>query len=193
MKLNLWMVIFFLVVIIILMILFRRQSDNGKEKELQGKIELRDQEISKLHQEALVLTDKIKSDSVKQSGDRATFQNAIGTLQARLRVKRVEIDTLILDNPALANYVAAADSVIQIQGERINSLEGNLKELRVDIAGLNFNFQERLDLQSATISDLTKVSEDQRKQLRKTRRSVKLLKIVAIVGTVGGIFLGGQF
>lgn len=62
----------------------------------------------------------------------------------------------------------------------------------VDLKRIEANFQERIDLQSESIADLTGVTSDQRKQLRKIRRTARLFKIISVVGAVGGLFVGSS-
>lgn len=190
---KLWAIVI-LTGVIILLILFqpKRQPNLDKIKALEYGIAHADVKIAQLTKDSTKLADKIQADSIKQVAERSTFRNSIGSLQARLRDKRVKIDTLILESPTLRDYVATADSVIQIQGTRIDTLESNLKELRVDMAGLTFTFEEMLQLEREKFIAQETLTKEYKKQARKSKRANRFLKAGAVVLGVGGFLLGSQ-
>lgn len=191
---KLWYVIFGLVAVIVLLILFQPQPDDTKEKELQAKIDSRDQAIFQLHRENSQQAEKRKADSLR-------FTKSIQAGQVTIEKQSRRISDL-MKNPVVIKVrdsIPEVDSafdtyegLIQEQNKQIELQAKYIDTLRIDLTKVEKNFQERLDLQAQTIADLKTVTDDQRKQLRKTRRTVKLLKIAGIAGTVAGIFLGGS-
>ena len=194
MKFNLWMVIFFLAVVIIFMIIFRPKPDRSKEKELEAKIEQREQAIHQLSRENTKQAEKIKADSLRFTKALQAGQVIIIKQSRRISDLKAnpEVVTIIKENPLIHELINSYDSLIVQQANQIELQGKYIDTLRIDMKEMKDNFSERLELQSQTIADLTALTTDQRKQLRKTRRSVTALKVLAVIGTVGGLFLGGS-
>src|SRR6188508_2094064 len=164
-----WWIIFVLTFIIVLLLIFRRKPDSSKEKLLEAKIEQREQAIHQLSRENTKQAEKMKADSLRFT--KAIQAGQVTILKQSRRISDLkanpEVVTIIKENPLIHELINSYDSLIVQQANQI-------------------------ELQGKTIADLTALTTDQRKQLRKTRRSVTLLKVLAVIGTVGGLFLGGS-
>lgn len=176
------------------MIIFQPQPDDTKEKELQAKIESRDQAIFQLHQENTEQAEKRKADSLRLTKALQAGQVTIEKQSRRISdLMKNPVVIKVRDSiPEVDSAFDTYEGLIQEQNKQIELQAKYIDTLRIDLSKVEKNFQERLDLQAETIADLKTVTDDQRRQLRKTRRTVKLLKVASVVGLVGGIFLGGS-
>jgi len=189
-----WWIIFVLTFIIVLLLIFRRKPDSSKEKLLEAKIEQREQAIHQLSRENTKQAEKIKADSLRFT--KAIQAGQVTILKQSRRISDLKANpetvTIIRENPLIGGLIQSYDSLVIEQANQIELQGKYIDTLRIDMKEMKDNFSERLELQSQTIADLTALTTDQRKQLRKTRRSVTLLKVLAVIGTVGGLFLGGS-
>lgn len=183
-----------LAVVIVLMLLFDKDPEPNREAEEQLKVALAiaDLKIDSLSKSRTKLARKIAEDSILQAEERHTFQNAIGSLQTRLRQRRDKIDTLILESPALRDYAATADSVIAIQSARIDSLESDKAELRVDVREITSNFEAQLEAMRSKLKATEEIAGVYKSQVRKEKRKVKVWKVATVVGIVGSLWIGSQ-
>lgn len=133
---------------------------------------------------------RIQEDSIIQAEEKQAYQNSITSLQARLRTKRDRIDTLILESPALQEYVATADSVISFQSARIDSLELDKAELRVDVRTITENFLRQIEQHESKLKATEDLADAYKKDARREKRKVKVWKVATVLGTVGAFLLG---
>lgn len=142
---KLWFVIFGLTAIIVFIILFDRDPPAVDLAPYERAIAISDLKIDSLTKSNRATVRRIQEDSILQAEEKQAYQKSITGLQARLRNKRDRIDTLILESPALQEYVATADSVISLQSARIDSLELDKAELRVDVRTITENFLRQIE------------------------------------------------
>lgn len=175
--------------VIIIMILFDKPEpyDSSAWKEA---IQRSNDKIATLQVERTKLARKIAEDSILRAEERHTFQNAIGSLKTRLQQKRVRIDTLILESPALRDYVATADSVMQLQAARIDTLEVSLDELQINMKAVNVNCDQMLEAERDKFKDSEEFISDLEKQVKRSKRGNRRLTAGIIVSAVAGLFLG---
>lgn len=187
-------VIIGLAAVIVIMLLFDKDPEPNREAEEQLKVALAiaDLKIDSLSKSRTKLARKIAEDSILQAEERHTFQNAIGSLQTRLRQRRDKIDTLILESPALREYVATADSVIAFQSARIDSLESDKAELRVDVREITANFEAQLEAMRSKLKSTEEIAGVYKKEARRAKRSARWLKAAIPVVGVGLFLLGAQ-
>ena len=159
------------------------KQDNTKEIALTHRID-------SLTQSNTFLLAELAKYKIEFKVAKKVSDSTISGLTKRLTTKKVKIDTLIVENPALQEYVETADSLIQEQGNRINALEGMYGRLEQRSGQLQANFeanllahQEREKLKDDRISELEK-------KLKKKTFGNKVLTVLAVVGTVGGILIG---
>lgn len=131
-------------------------------------------------------------DSLRYLGEKHISDRKISSLTAKLREKRVEIDTFIVTNPAVLEYVTLADSVISSQGARINALEDMYGRLEHRTGQLQANFEAQIAAHLQREQELTEANAELSKKLLKKSRAVKLWKALAVVGFVGGVLIGSQ-
>ena len=191
---KLWIVVGGLLIIIVVMLLLWPKPDNSKRVDFERREKERKEENARLTERNVKLQAKIDSDSLRFT--KAIQDGQVTILKQGRRISDLkanpEVVTIIAENPLIGELINSYDSLVSQQAEQIELQGKYIDTLRVDMHEIRENFAERLELQAQTIADLTVMTEDQRKQLRKTRRSVTALKVVAIIGTVGGLFLGGQ-
>lgn len=151
-----------------------------------------DHQIDSLTKSNRATIKRIQEDSILQAEEKQAYQKSITGLQARLRNKRDRIDTLILESPALQEYVATADSVISFQSARIDSLELDKLELRVDIRAITENFLRQIEQHESKLKATEDLADAYKKEARRSKRSARWLKAGAVALGVGGLFLGAQ-
>jgi len=159
------------------------KQDNTKEIALTHRID-------SLTQSNTFLLAELAKYKIEFKVAKKVSDSTISGLTKRLTTKKVKIDTLIVENPALQEYVETADSLIQEQGNRINALEGMYGRLEQRAGQLQANFeanlkahQEREKLKDGRILALEK-------KLRKKTFGNKVLQVLVVVGTIGGILIG---
>jgi hypothetical protein len=159
------------------------KEDNSKEIALTRQIDSITQSKTFLISEL----EKVKADARES---KKVSDATISGLTKKLSTKKTKIDTLLVENPALKEYVETAENLIQEQGNRISALEGMYGRLEQRAGQLQANFeanlkahQEREKLKDDRIADLEK-------KLKKKTFGNKLLKGLVVVVGVGGILLG---
>jgi hypothetical protein len=179
-----------------LYILFDKDPVDNSEKIQSYEIALKiaDQEILNLRSDSTKLSQKIEGDSVRQANERKVYKEKVksqSALISRLKAKPevIAIREQSVDVDSLLTATEAKDS---IQTARIDTLESNLSDLRVDMSAVNDNCSKMLEAERERFQAQKGISEEYRKQVRKERRKVKLFKIVAVLGTVGAFILGAQ-
>lgn len=186
-----WWVIIGLAAVIVLMILFDRDPEPNTQP-WKDTIAQKEVEIQSLAKQNQSLLNKLKEDSIREASERSSFLGQINGLKSRLAKQRVKIDTVILENPEVARYVELADSTIQAQEIRIDTLESNLSGLRVDLGKLTANFQEQIKLHEQKFAASQEMNQELEKDLKKKKRGIKWLKAGAVAGTIAGFVLGSN-
>lgn len=186
---KLWFVIFGLTAIIVFIILFDKDPPAVDLASYERAMAISDLKIDSLTKSNRATVRRIQEDSILQAEEKQAYQKSITGLQARLRTKRERIDTLWRDNPALREYVATADSVISFQSARINSLEIDKAELRVDVKTITDNFLRQIEQHEVKLKATEQLAEVYKKDLRKQRRKTRLATIFGFGGTVGAFLL----
>jgi hypothetical protein len=190
MKLTLpYYIILALTAVVVFLLLTRPTSvDNSHVQE----IEAQTRKIDSLQRSNTFLLAELAKYKVEFKVAKKASDSTISWLTRRLAVKKVKIDTLIIENPALKEYVETAENVIQEQGNRITALEGMYGRLEQRAGQLQANFeanlkahQEREKLKDDRIAELEK-------KLKKKTLGNKVLQVLAVVGTIGGILLGAS-
>jgi len=178
-----------LALIIVLMILFRKPAERTDLTPYRSEIAHQQLVIDSLTKSRSSLNRKIQEDSILQAEQKQAYQKSITGLQARLRVKRVRIDSILVESPALREYVATADSVISFQSARIDSLESDKSELRVNIREITANFFKQIEAHESKLKATEEITQVYKKDLRKQRRKTKVATALIPVVAVGAILL----
>jgi vacuolar-type H+-ATPase subunit E/Vma4 len=198
MKLVHWVIIV-LAAIIVLMLLFDKDPvDPNKEREEQFKRENAILKIEKAEISArfdsVVQTSQHKaiSDSVKLS----VKEKEIKGFKRQVSQLRQQVNDQVDSLPVVKKFIALQDSVIQKQGETLDTFRLSLAFHRNVIKRLdNLHVDsERIasEMQAKCEARLQEVTEDYRKQARKAKRANRFLKAGAVVLGVGGFLLGSQ-
>lgn len=189
-----------LALVVVLLILFQPSPpDLDQQREQAYKTEIailkleKDEISSRFDSVVRMSQHKGKSDSVRLSAkDKEIRGFKVKLSQLREQIKE-QVDTL----PEIKRFIALQDSVIEKQGEVIDTLKASvdfqvnaIKEL-----GKIHVDSEKIadDMLTKCESRLQEVTEDYRKQVRKAKRANRFLKAGAVVLGVGGFLLGSQF
>jgi chromosome segregation ATPase len=189
--LKIWAIIG-LALIIVLMILFRKPAERTDLTPYRVEIAHQQLVIDSLTKSRSSLNRKIQEDSILQAEEKQAYQKSITGLQARLKDKRVRIDSILVESPALREYVATADSVISFQSARIDSLESDKAELRVNVLEVTANFEAQLSATSQKLKLTEDLAAAYKKEARKAKRGNRWLKSGAVAGVVGALILGSN-
>jgi chromosome segregation ATPase len=158
-------------------------EDNSKEIALTRQIDSLQRSYTGLLAE--LAKGKVEFKESKKSADLT-----ISVLTKKLSTKKVKIDTLIIENPALKEYVETAENLIQEQGNRIDALEGMYGRLEQRAGQLQANFEANLK----SHQEREKLKDDRitalEKKLKKKTFGNKVLKVGLVIGTIGGILIG---
>lgn len=139
-----------------------------------------------------VLRDSIKKINIEHREEKEVFKTTIDRLLVKKASQRPKVDSLIFDNPVLIEYVNTADSIIEVQGHRIEVLEYQFGKLSMSNEALTANFESQLELHRQKYEASQNLAEEYRKENRKVKRANRFLKAGAVVLGVGGLFLGSQ-
>jgi hypothetical protein len=187
-----WIVSLILAIILILVILFQPKPPEVDITPYEIQIAEQNLIIDSLSKSNRARLKRIQEDSIIQAEERASFLERYTRLKGKLGQQRVRIDTVIRENPQVARYVELADSTIQVQAERIDTLESNLTDLRVNMKALVNNFNSEIAAHISKYENEKAIADHYQKENRKTKRANRLWKSAAVVGTVGAFLLGGQ-
>ena len=183
-----WIVILALTAVVVFLLLTRptvTKEDNTKEIALTH-------QIDSLQRSNTFLLSELAKNKIEFKKSKKTPDLTISVLTKKLLTKKTKIDTLIVENPALKEYVETAENLIQEQGNRINALEDMYGRLEQRSGQLQANFEANLKAHQ----EREKLKDDQiaalEKKLKKKTFGNKLLKVGLVVGTIGGILLGAS-
>ena len=193
MKIDLkFYIILGLLLALIISILTRPTKEIVDLKPYETAVAIADAKIKELTAQNSTLLNKVSKDSIRQAENRSLFIREISGLKSRLGKQRVRIDTFLVQNPEVANYVATADSVIAFQSARIDSLESDKAELRVDVREITSNFEAQLEAMRSKLKSTEEIAGVYKSQVRKEKTKVKVWRVATVVGIVGSLWIGSQ-
>lgn len=162
------------------------------DTSLQQEIHKLNGELSEARYEiSTLLNEREKSKQEGVEKDRA-FKATIEGLNSRLAQKREKVITIIQDNPDLKAFVETQDSVIAVQGKRIDTLSADILKQSMDCNKIISRFEGMLQVhaQKDSLQDLQIVGA--MRDLRKQKRANRLGKVIAIGLGVIGFITGNQ-
>jgi hypothetical protein len=179
-----------------LYILFDKDPVDNSEKIQSYEIALKiaDQEILNLRSDSTKLSQKIEADSVMQANERKVYKEKVksqSALISRLKAKP-EVITIREQSVDVDSLLTAMEAKDSIQTARIDTLENNLSELRVDMSAVNDNCSKMLEAERERFQAQKGISEEYSKQVRKERRKKRLATALIPVVGVAGFLLGAQ-
>lgn len=146
----------------------------------------RDQQvITDLRQQLSETQAKIKSDSLRQAKERKAYQEDVEKLEAVASKLKANPRVIYIreTEPAIDSLISYQDSVIVRQKSRIDTLELNLSDLRVDARKISDNFKAQIQAYESIRESQTQIISQQEKEIRKHKREKRL----AIVGGIAAI------
>lgn len=184
-----WIIIFLMLVIAGMFLFWPEPVDNTAQH--QREIARKDSVIHSLNQEQNRIAQKIAADSLQQAKDRQAYKEDVGKLESLISdLKRnARVDTVLRENPEVAALVEAQDSLIQRQATRIDSLELNLADLRLDARKITANFEAQIEALGSIREAQTQIISQQEREIRKHKREKRLAIIGGIAGVVAVLIL----
>ena len=189
---KLWLVILGLAAIIVIMILLWPNPEPINTQKWKDTIAKVNTQLADSSVRIQSLLKEVKELKVEHRAEKESFVGEIKGLKSNLAKKRVKIDTLIIENPELAEYVEAADSVIEVQTARIQSLEFQYDKLEINMEAIVLNFEEQIKLHEQKFQASQEMNTALEEQVKKEKRKGKLAKVLIPVVGVGMLLLGAQ-
>lgn len=186
-----WLIIG-LAVVVILMLLFDKDPDPVNTQPWKDTIALKDFQIQELNLQNQALLIDLREDSVRQAKEKQSFLSEINRLSKRRDTSRPQVQPLIDSIPPLKAFIETQDSIILTQAIRIDTLESNLSNLRIDLNEITTNFQEQLKLSQEKFEAQGEILKLSMKENKKIRRANLWAKVGAVALGIGGFFLGSQ-
>lgn len=186
-----WLIVGLVAIIIYLIISRPAPYDSNKDAYLDTLNFLRAKEASIIAQGQRIIKtyeDRVKADSLNL----ATKDVEIKAIKVRVIIKRIPVQPLIDSIPTLRAFVELQDSLIQVQGQQIDTLKQAYASQIQTTKDLiqNHDAQARISERISEEKDLR--IENLEKQNRRKNRGVKFWKVATVVSLVGGFFLGSQ-
>jgi hypothetical protein len=162
-----WIIIFLMLIIAGMFLFWPEPVDNTVQH--QREIASKDSLIHSLKQQRTRIAQKIKSDSLQQAKERQSYQEDVEKLEARIGdlKKNPRVIYVRQTEPAVDSLISYQDSVISRQKARIDTLEVNLADLRLDARKIIANFE-------AQIQALGSIREAQTQIISQIRKSVSI-------------------
>lgn len=182
-----------LVLIIAALILFDKDPEPYDTTQWKQSIQRANDRISNLRTDSLKLASKIIADSVRREKERKAYKNEVKKKSSEIaRMKQNPRVVYIRENePSVDSLLTAMESKDSIQSERIEVLEKDNAELRVDMKTVNDNCAQMLAEERDKFKASQEFISDLEKQNRKEKRKRKLATILIPIVGVGALFLGG--
>jgi hypothetical protein len=179
-----------------LYILFDKDPVDNSEKIQSYEIALKiaDQEILNLRSDSTKLSQKIEADSVMQANERKVYKEKVKSQSALIsHLKSNPVVIHARDSvPEVDSLLTAMEKQDSLKTARIDTLENNLSELRVDMSAVNDNCSKMLEAERERFQAQKGISEEYSKQVRKERRKKRLATALIPVVGVAGFLLGAQ-
>jgi hypothetical protein len=190
-----WALIILALAFALYILLDKDPVDNSEKiQSYEIALKIADQEILNLRSDSTKLSQKIDADSVRQANERKVYKEKVksqSALISRLKAKP-EVITIREQSVDVDSLLTAMEAKDSIQTARIDTLENNLSELRVDMSAVNDNCSKMLEAERERFQAQKGISEEYSKQVRKERRKKRLATALIPVVGVAGFLLGAQ-
>lgn len=192
MKGSYWIIIGLAAVIVVMILLWPNvePQDTQVWKDSIWKSELKIRQLQWLSRE---LQSQITEDSLQSIKAKEEYEVKVTRLRstvAKLKASPVVVKVLE-ENFEVYELVNSQDSVIEVQDNRIMSLETELGKLRVNMVGVTQNFEQQIAAQESRFTASQELSNSLEKDLKKEKRRAKIARVLIPIAFVGGIILGG--
>lgn len=187
-----WLVVGLLAVIIAMILFWPKPQPSTVIIQARDSIQRITEANRILAMNARTLETRLVETQVKSKSDSARFYREITVKNQQLARKRVQIDTLILENPNLASYMETADSVFSMMHSRIDSLEAEKKFLQGVYNDLVYMKAKQISNLEMVVFQKDLIIRDQEKTIKKRSRGAKLWKAAAVTLGVAGVVVGSQ-
>lgn len=155
-------------------------------------IAIADLKIDSLTKSNRATIKRIQEDSIIQAEERESFKTKLNAISRRQDTRRPQVLQQIDSLPIVKAFIETQDSVIAFQSARIDSLELDKAELRVDVRTITDNFIRQMEAQESKIQATEQLADAYKKDARKSKRANRWAKAGAVVLGVGGFLLGSQ-
>jgi chromosome segregation ATPase len=190
-----WALIILALAFALYILLDKDPVDNSEKiQSYEIALKIADQEILNLRSDSTKLSQKIDADSVRHANERKVYKEKVksqSALISRLKAKP-EVITIREQSVDVDSLLTAMEAKDSIQTARIDTLENNLSELRVDMSAVNDNCSKMLEAERERFQAQKGISEEYSKQVRKERRKKRLATALIPVVGVAGFLLGAQ-
>lgn len=188
---KLWYIIFGLTTIVVYLILSRPTPYDSNKAQYEDTVSfLRAKEASIIAQGQRIIKTyeyRVKADSLNL----AVKDAEIKAIKVRVIIKRIPVQPLIDSIPTLKAFVELQDSLIQVQGQQIDTLKQAYASQIQTTEDLIQNHDAQESIEARIDLEQTERIADLEKQVRKTKRGSKLAKVLIPIVGLGAFILGG--
>jgi DNA repair exonuclease SbcCD ATPase subunit len=190
MKLHHW-IILALIAIIAALILFDKDPPATDTTAFKQQIEKDRTVIRELQSELAETLARIKQDSLQQVSEAEAYRKDVDSLTSRIgQLKRSpRVITVLAENPEVEALVDQQDSLIVTQAARIDTLEVNLSDLRIDLAQVKRNFEGQIQAYESIRESQTQIIAAQEKEIRRHKREKRAAIGAGIAGVLAALIL----
>lgn len=184
-----YILILFLIGLVIFLILTRPDTEKPAiiKHETEIKQDTRRIDSLLLRQEELRL--QLREDSIKSKSREKAFKMRVATLEQKLSEQRAKVQELIDSVPALNAFVETQDSIIQVQAERIDSLQTEKSIQWMKFNRLILASDEKFNAAIEINSHYKAIDAIRKKENRRLKKINRLLLVAVPVAFVGGVVL----
>lgn len=193
MKLTVPSWLFFIALaVIIAMIFMWPESKTVNTQPWKDTISRKTDEIKTLQENLVIIREKVTEDSLQSIKAKEEYEVKVSRLRstvAKLKASPVVVKVLE-ENFEVYDLVNSQDSVIEVQDNRIMSLETELGKLRVNMVGVTQNFEQQIAAQEERFTASQELSKTLEGDLRREKRRAKIARVLIPVAFVVGLVLG---
>jgi cell fate (sporulation/competence/biofilm development) regulator YmcA (YheA/YmcA/DUF963 family) len=165
-----------------------------KIKTLEVALAIADNEIIRYKKDSVEIHQEMARKEAQQANERKVYkenERKQGALISQLKRNPVVIH--VRDSvPEVNELLTAMEKQDSLKTARIDTLESNLSDLRVDMSAVNDNCSKMLEAERERFQAQEGISEEYSKQVRKERRKKRLATALIPVAAVAAFLLGAQ-
>jgi len=180
-----WAIILILIIILSVSTCSRQKIKlDNNEAELKEQIKTEQAKIAEISAKESVLKMRIYNDSIASNLAKNEYVKKISALKRELGRARKPVQALIDSIPALDNFVDIQDSTINLQDNRIDTLEYEKAEMWAKFNALLSASEEKNKVQIELNSHYQDLNKQLDKQVRRERNKKTFWKVTT--GILGG-------
>lgn len=183
-----WLIIA-LVLALVISILTRPTKEITDLTPYKTALAIADQQIDSLTRSNRATIKRIQEDSIIQAEERESFKTKLNAISRRQNTRRPQVLEQIDSLPIVKAFIETQDSVISLQAVRIDTLQNNLSELRINLSQIQNNFLKQIEQHEVKLKSTEALVDAYKKENRSERRKRKIATALIPVAAVGMFLL----